>query len=178
MTDNEREEARRSLHQRAEDAPRRKRIQWRLGRRGAYLVVMGVLYFLLAYGYAFLPLPTYVLDQLAMPILVANFLSVDSPVHALQFWAALWAGSGVLAIITAWWPPGRDSWGFVALWAFSAVWSVLNLWGGLVLGAPRATVVGLIFAIYALTVAIVSGMPDPPPVAQVASHEAQENDDG
>jgi hypothetical protein len=167
----DREFARKELEHQVANAPVQRQMRWRLGRRGAFLVLMGTLYLGLAYAYGFQEQPEYVFKQLSMPIKVAMFIGFNTPSDALTMWGFLWASAGATAIITAWWPPGRDAWGFVALWLFSAVWSVLNLWGGLVLDADRAGIVGLIFAIYAASVVIVSGFSDPSPISKVARDE-------
>jgi hypothetical protein len=39
------------------------------------------------------------------------------PIEYLNEWVrvAIWWGSAIIAFVTAWWPPGKTKWGFVAL---------------------------------------------------------------
>lgn len=143
------------MESRLHQAPPIRRFQWRLGRRGAFLAMMGTLFVALGYGYGFVPLPKANAEQLAMPLAI---------IPDMRVWGTIWMICGFVAIFNAWWPPGRDVVGFAALEVFASVWAALNISGALFLGAPRAWVVGLIFAIYAGAVLIVSGMPDPTPL--------------
>jgi hypothetical protein len=174
----ERDDVRRDLEARADAAPFLKRSLWRVGRRGTFLVMMGLLYCTLGYSYGFTPLPPFTVQQLEGPISLARWLPfVESTKGCLQVWGALWIASGATAIIAAWWPPGRDDIGFHALWVFSSVWAVLNIIGEF-MGAERAGIVGVIFGIYAITVLLVSGMVDPPPLVKAADQDlGSQNDD-
>lgn len=144
----------------------RNKFRWRLGRRGAFLVLMGTAYIFLGYGYGYQSTPRVTKDQLALPLLL---------VDDLRFWGTLWIVAGVLAVFNAWWPPGRDAVGFMALELFAMVWAVLNITGDLFLDAPRGWVVGVIFGAWAAAVLIVSGMADPTPLTRKAREVVDES---
>lgn len=171
------EDIRRELEIRLAQAPWHQRFRWRLGHRGAFLVMMGFLYGMLGYSYGFGHLPPFTVAQLEGPIRLVESLPGVPQDHtiALHVWGFIWMVTGCVAIITSWWPPGRDDIGFHALWIFSSVWAVLNFAGQVFLDAPRAAVVGAIFAFYAVTVLIVSGMVDPPPIVKIAANDGIEN---
>lgn len=157
-----RSEVRREYSERVRNASVREKVTWRVGRRGLYLAFTGVIYVLLGITYGVGTLPSYALAQLEGP------LTLIPDIHV---WATLWAFCGAVAVVTAWWPPGRDGVGFSALWIFASAWGVLNIVGALVLDAPRAHVVGLVFLAQAVSVLIVSGMTDRTPMAHLAERE-------
>jgi hypothetical protein len=155
-----REEVRLELTDRAKNLPWWRKASTHLGHRGAFLITVGILYLALGWGYAGENLPPYVLKQLAMPIEVMGYVGVHDPQTALNIWGIVWMCSAVVAMVTAWWPPGWDFIGFIALWVFAFLWAALNFLGAVILEAPRAEVIGFIFFIHAVSVLIVSGMVD------------------
>lgn len=48
----------------------------------------------------------------------------------LPLWlrVALWTGAGLVALLTSWWPPGRDRWGFMALVVPAAIRALAYAW--------------------------------------------------
>lgn len=155
-----REEVIVELTERVNQRPWYKKASAHLGHRGAFLITVGILYLTLGFGYTNAPLPPYVFKQLAMPIEVSGYIGIHDPQTALSIWGIVWMSCGIVAMVTAWWPPGWDFIGFIALWIFGFVWAALNFLGAIMLDAPRAEVIGLIFMVHAISVLIVSGMVD------------------
>lgn len=167
MSDEIRREVEEELRERLDHTRTRTKIQWRLGRRGAYLVLVGSLFTALGFGYGVIEVPPSGVQQMTMHIKALGLLGISDTQTALTVWGAAWMLSGLVAVITAWWPPGKDAYGFVAIWSFSSVWSVLAFLGEVVYDSPRASLLGVIFGIYAATVLVVSGMTDPPPISRL-----------
>ncbi len=81
-----------------------------LGKRGEVLLLLGIAWILIGIGAAIVPPPAE--DLL--------FLHIPVPIRA-----ALWCGTGLVAIGYAWMPRVRsDGWGFVALYLMPAVRAV------------------------------------------------------
>ena len=160
--DNIKAAVREEMEQRLNNTSQSKKMQWRLGRRGAFLASMGLLYMFLGYSYGFTDIPAFTYTQLAMPLMI---------IPSLHVWGALWMATGIAALINAWWPPGRDGGGFIALEALSTVWGILNLFGGIFLDAPRALSLAWIFVVFSISILIVSGMPDPSPLSKIAARD-------
>lgn len=63
--------------------------------------------------------------------------------YALNFidyeqWGMVWAFCGVLAIISARWPPISETWGYIVLTGQSTAWALFYLVGIIFAGAPIA----------------------------------------
>lgn len=148
------------------------RFRWRIGRRGAFLVLMGTAYIFLGYGYGYIDVPDATVSQLGLPLMIAEAVGIND---GLRFWGTLWILAGVASVFNAWWPPGRDAFGFMALEGFALMWATLNIVGDVLLDAQRGWVVGVIFAAWAASVLIVSGMSDPTPLAKKAREVVNES---
>ena len=96
------------------------RVQHRLGRRGAFLAVVGLGW--VYYGLGVVLAPTR--DTVAALAPITHAIPLDAL-------GAVWVACGVLALVSAVAPPGLDRWGFAGvvgpplMWfgAFAAAWS-------------------------------------------------------
>lgn len=73
-----------------------------LGRRGACLLLAGFIWLLVAWAVSKTPLPP------GRPPAPHELLPLSVRVFG-------WAATGVAGIVAAWWPPGRDDYGFFAM---------------------------------------------------------------
>ena len=96
----------------------------RLGRRGPFLVFMGV--GTICWGVGMIVQPPRQ-DGLGL-------LTRIAPLHC---WASVWILAGLVTFCSAWVPFTRDSWGFVAASVPPALWAFAYAWGGLVDGYAR-----------------------------------------
>lgn len=142
-----------------------------LGRRGAMLLVFGVLWIIMGAGTTQTP------------------LDPDSPLVHERFpeglRGSLWLATGALAIFYAWRPPGlRDAVGFVALYAMPATrvlsfgWAYLDHlipWiGGP--GQDDAWRGAVVYAAMIAAVVITAGWPEPPHQQLPDDHGPQPED--
>ncbi len=88
----------------------------RLGRRGPFLVILGIGKVCWGVGMIVEPPRT---DGLQL-------LTGVAPLHC---WASVWILAGLVTFASAWWPFSRDGWGFVAATVPPAVWAFAYLWG-------------------------------------------------
>ena len=56
----------------------------------------------------------------------------------LRYWGAVFVLAGLLAVVSARWPPVAETWGYMVLTGLSAGWGMFHLLGVLVENAPRA----------------------------------------
>lgn len=115
-----------------------------MGRRGAILLGLGIIWI----GRA-----------------AAVLLAPDSPKYALlSSWteprAAAWAATGIVAIICAWLPQGRDRSGFLGLYLMPLYRFLAYLVGGLA-GEPRGWVGALAWAGVMYLIVVIAGWPEP-----------------
>ncbi|HEX5566890.1 MAG TPA: hypothetical protein VFY14_08225 [Streptomyces sp.] len=102
-----------------------RRIRTRLGRRGPFLVFLGI--GKVCFGASFIldpPLSTGGLQ------LLLHF----APLHC---WAWVWILCGSITFCCAWVRFGRDGWGFVAASLPPALWAFAYSWAGLADGYTR-----------------------------------------
>lgn len=122
---------------------------WR--RHSMVLLVAGLVY--AGIGVAFTIAP-------ANPIRDAT-LRVPLTWMPLGGWGAVFIVAGVLAVISARWPPASETWGYTALSGLSALWSMFYLWGT-VLGAGTAAVPGVfVWGLMAFLWWAISGLHNP-----------------
>jgi fatty acid desaturase len=138
--------------------PRRvvRRLGRTLGRRGAILLCYGTVWAL--YGYAQITTPQP--DQRGLqPILERVPLTV---------WGCLWVATGLIAIVSAWLPQGRDWAGFLALPALVLPWMTSYLLAWLMGYFPRGWVAALVWAVIAVPVLVVAVWSEPPALKRVS----------
>jgi hypothetical protein len=80
----------------------------------------------------------------------------------LSFWGGVWFGVGLLAVISARWPPIFESWGYMVLTGMAAGWSATYLMGILFANAPVANLTAvLVWGLLAFLWWAVSGLLNP-----------------
>lgn len=132
--------------------PRRvlRRLSRRLGRRGTILSCYGVVWLLIGWGQIVQPQP----DQRGLSLLLSR--------APLQVWAWGWIVAGLIALVCAWLPPGRDAAGFVALVLIVVPWmtSYLASW---ILGVySRGWAAAAVWTAITVPIMVVLGWPEPP----------------
>jgi ABC-type transport system involved in multi-copper enzyme maturation permease subunit len=83
------------------------------GRRGAVLVLLGAIYTLIGIGYITTPLTEAAADQLHFALTIASS----------YVWGYLFLITGIVAVISSRWPPGKTTWGYGFLAATSLWWA-------------------------------------------------------
>lgn len=96
-----------------------------LGRRGPFLIFMGI--GKVAFGASFIFDPPFPMSGLGM-------LTRFAPLHC---WAWVWILAGTATFTSAWLKFGRDGWGFVAASIPPSVWAFTYGWAGLLGDYPR-----------------------------------------
>lgn len=131
---------------------RRKRLTARLGRRGAFLVSLGLAW--VAYGFAFLATSRPAAQREGLTVL-SRYVSHDAQ-------GFIWLACGIVAVIFGCvWRVGDDQIGFTALIAPSALWSISYFadWV-LVSDYSRGWVVAVTYAAISAAIYIASGWPE------------------
>lgn len=121
-----------------------------LGRRGAILTSYGLVWVLYGYGLLVIPLP----DQRGLRTLL-NLMPLSA-------WAWCWIGAGIVALVCAWAPPGRDTAAFFVLPLPAAAWMATHFAAWLLDDVPRAWVATAVWAVITAPVLVVAGWPEPP----------------
>lgn len=136
------------------------RPSWLPSRRGAFLILFGLVYLVIAKSLA---------DTETTP-LVRHVFRFAFTIMPLYGWALLWLVCGVTAVVDGLLTKGRDTLGFIAAVFAPTVWAFVYLmaWIGNSL-TPARTLweQAAVFALIAGAVLLVAGMPDPQPVRQV-----------
>lgn len=118
-------------------------VRHRVGRRGAVLTLLGLVYALIGVSYVTDPLTA---SQ-------QQILHLATQIAPIAFWGSCYIVIGLLAVLAAYWPPGRDWWGFGALMLLSVAWTgtyvaaVFNAVDGAFIGVLRQVVVITLLAI-------------------------------
>lgn len=128
-------------------------IVWGLnGKRGAVLVLHGLIFFLIGWSY------------LTAPDIVARTRTfgfipewIDPPLLGIP-----WIASGVVSIFFAIdWSWTSDRWGFMAATMMPLFWSLLFLTGWINGYNPLAWISAVLYLGYALIIMVVAGWPNP-----------------
>lgn len=94
-----------------------RRLRKQLGRRGHFLLILGI--GKICWGVSF------ILDPPSTQGL--QLLTRWGPGFCIQHWAWLWIGAGLITLISAGLKVGRDRWGFLAALVPPAVWAIAYL---------------------------------------------------
>lgn len=132
--------------------PRRvvRRLSRALGRRGAILLCYGIVWSIIGYGQITSPAP----DLRGLRLLL-QMMSLDA-------WGWLWVISGLIAIVSAWLPQGKDWPGFLALPLMVLPWAVSYLLSWIIGDFPRGWVATVVWGAIAAPVLVVAGWREPP----------------
>lgn len=132
--------------------PRRvaRRLGRALGRRGAFLLSIGMVWGLIGYGQLVSPQP----DQRGLKLLLNRV--------PLEVWGWLWITAGVVAILSAFLRQGSDRFGFAALSLMVTPWivSYLVAWGQGTF--PRGWIASALYGGLAIGIMVVAGWSEPP----------------
>lgn len=132
--------------------PRRivRRLGRTLGRRGAILLCYGTVWSLYGYAQVVSPQP----DQRGLEPLLSRV--------SLDVWGWAWVVTGLVAVVCAWLPQGRDWPAFLALPLMVLPWmgSYAATW--LTGEFPRGWVAALVWGVIAVPVLVVAGWREPP----------------
>jgi hypothetical protein len=122
----------------------------RLGRRGTILGAYGTVWMLIGYGQIMEPQP----DQRGLTLLLGWL--------PLQAWGCLWIAAGLLAVVCAWLPQGRDWLGFLSLMAIVLPWmlSYLVSWWPMQVFS-RGWVAAVVWSAITVPVGVVAGWAEP-----------------
>lgn len=127
--------------------------RWR-NRRRAFLLMFGLIYVLIGYGYISQPIPN----------VQSTAQSVAFGLAPIWAWGICWAACGAIMAVAAlrrWTESRGGDWGF-GLGAFMpALWGVLSLVTWTTEASPRAWITALIFGAVSASVIVISGMVDP-----------------
>lgn len=121
-------------------------------RHSTILMVVGFLFVLIGLGYAFAPRTEGRLSSLKVILQVAP----------MEFWGFLFIVVGIMAMLSAKWPPFAESWGYMVLTGMSSGWATTYLLGWAFFDSP-ATNLGqtLVWGILAFMWWAISGLPNP-----------------
>ncbi|QDK01906.1 membrane protein [Arthrobacter phage Vibaki] len=121
------------------------------GRRGAFQIVMGVVYLVVGSSFFFLP---------ATPSREVTFAWLTAHIP-LGWFAALWIIAAAAALVCAFLPRPRDAAGFVSLVAAPGIWAVLFFLSAAINDSPFTAVSGVIYGAFGVLPLIVAGMSGP-----------------
>ena len=121
-----------------------------LGRRGAILLCYGIVWAIIGYGQITSPAP----DLRGLRLLLQTM--------PLDAWGWIWVASGLIAIVSAWLPQGRDWPGFLALPLMVLPWMVSYLLAWIIGDYPRGWVATVVWGAIAAPVLVVAGWREPP----------------
>jgi hypothetical protein len=122
---------------------------WR--RHSLVLLVAGVVYVMIGVGYIFTP--TNPQRQAALHVPLALF--------PLCVWGSVFIAVGLLAILSARWPPASESWGYTTMSGLSSLWAMFYVWG-MIFGGSSTNITGAsLFALLAFMWWAISGLRNP-----------------
>ena len=127
-----------------------RRLGGALGRRGAILLCYGIVWAIIGYGQITSPAP----DLRGLRLLL-QMMPLDA-------WGWLWVISGLIAIVSAWLPQGKDWPGFLALPLMVLPWAVSYLLAWIIGDFPRGWVATVVWGAIAAPVLVVAGWREPP----------------
>ena len=117
-------------------------------RRGALLLLIGLIYLLIGSYYAF---------QADIPASALAQYTFATGLLRIEVWGLVWASCGLVGIAAAFHRPWNRI-GFAVLTGFSMLWGVMAFLSAISDGNPRAAIAGLIWTAWAGILMITSGM--------------------
>jgi hypothetical protein len=127
-----------------------RRVGVRLGRRGAVLMLLGVVWLLIGAFQILQPPPPANRAGLYLLTLLAPY----------EWWGGVWIAAS-LAAVTAAPRMASDTYGFVALMVPPWLWTLVNLAGWALGQAPRGWAAAMVYAALASMIMVVAGWPEP-----------------
>jgi hypothetical protein len=127
-----------------------RRFKRRIGRRGTILSCYGLVWILYGYGQLTAPQP----DQ--------RGLRAALSLMPLSAWGWCWIAAGIVALVSAWAPPGRDAAAFIVLPLIVVPWMASYLAAWVTGGYPRGWVAAAVWAVITVPVLVAAGWPEPP----------------
>jgi hypothetical protein len=121
------------------------------GRRGAFQIVMGVVYLVVGSSFFWAP---------ANPQREETFRWLTQYV-SLGWFATLWIIAALVALVCAFMPRPKDAPGFIAMVFAPGIWFGLFALGACFTGNPLALVSGIVYGAFGAIPLIVSGMEGP-----------------
>lgn len=138
------------------------RVAAKVGRRGAFLILFGVVYLLLGFSYATTPVTPVMRTTLKLALNVAP----------LWVYGLMWLAAGTVAVISgAFLSPVRDAAGFVCAVIAPTLWAAVYLAAWVDHDAPRMWVAAALYAAVAGAVSVVSGMANPAVLDKVVEED-------
>lgn len=123
-----------------------------VGRRGAFLALMGLIY--VAIGLGIMTVPPSEVQRTALDLLT----QITSSYAAL---GVLWLGCGLAAAALGFGGPRADSWGYRSLMLPPALWAACYAVSGVLDQRPVFALAVLIYGALALCVGVIAGWPEP-----------------
>lgn len=128
------------------------RVAAKIGRRGAFLILFGVIYLLLGFSYVATPETPAVRVALKLALRVAP----------LWAYGLMWLVAGAVAVISGvFLSPARDATGFMCAVIAPTLWAFVYLAAWVDHDTSRAWVSAAVFAAIGGAVSVVSGMANP-----------------
>jgi hypothetical protein len=126
-----------------------------LGRRGAVLLLFGALFVTIGVGY-FMSYTNHGAQKY-----VEQPIGLALAIAPLWFWGFCFIGIGLVGVLNAWWPPGKEIWGFSLLSGFCLAWAAVHFVSWTIYDtAERAWVNGAMFLLAATLLQLIAGWPE------------------
>ena len=137
-------------------------------RHSLVLTVAGLIY--IGIGYAFIVSPGYVGKDPSLKSAL-RLLTLDQ-------WGYVYMSTGLFAMVAAFSPIGKKTWGYMILTSISSAWAMLYVISVVSGGAPRITLLSsLIWLLLAFIWWAVSGLLSPEHVKQLLPHSDAPHED-
>jgi hypothetical protein len=131
----------------------------RVGRRGAILILKGIMSLLFGCSLLLQPLPNTIGIRLLLKLMPAHF------------WGWAWVVAGCIALTCAVLKPGRDWPGFAAVYLMSSSWALAYLTSWWLYGNSRGWITSIIFAAFGGVAAVAAAWPEPVTKAEETASE-------
>lgn len=124
-------------------------VSGRVGRRGAALLNLGGMYFLLGLGYFVTGSESDTTHTTyAFPVLLTG---------SMEAWGGVFIAIGLVTCVIAFWPPGKDAWGFMVQAGMGILWAGFGICSMFV-GGTRGWIIAVLFICYTNLVLVIAGM--------------------
>jgi hypothetical protein len=104
----------------------------------------------------------YGLAQVTMPPPDQRGLALLLNLMPLAAWGWCWISAGLVAVVYAWAPPGRDAAAFLALVIVVVPWMASNLASWFLGDNSRGWIAAAVWTAITVPVLVVAGWPEPP----------------